>query len=63
MKKEETAPAKAAVTATMQQPAFVPEAPLDKYEFGFPTGAPGRAPASPLAKKLAKEKGLDLFHR
>jgi pyruvate dehydrogenase E2 component (dihydrolipoamide acetyltransferase) len=60
MKKEETQPAKAAVTATMQQPAFVPEAPLDKYEFGFPTGTPGRNPASPLAKKLAKEKGLDL---
>lgn len=59
MKKDE-APAKAAVTATMQQPAFVPEAPLEKYEFGFPTGGPGRTPASPLAKKLAKEKGLDL---
>jgi pyruvate dehydrogenase E2 component (dihydrolipoamide acetyltransferase) len=61
MKKEETLAPKAAVTTTIQQPAFVPEAPLDKYEFGFPTGAPsGRTPASPLAKKLAKEKGLDL---
>ncbi len=60
MKKEETQPAKTAVTATMQQPAFVPEAPLDKYEFGFPTGTASRTPASPLAKKLAKEKGLDL---
>lgn len=61
MKKEETVAPKAAVSATMQQPAFVPEAPLEKYEFGFPTGAAsGRTPASPLAKKLAKEKGLDL---
>ncbi len=55
------APAKAAVTSAMQQPAFAPEPPLDKYEFGFPTGTiSGRTPASPLAKKIAKEKGLDL---
>jgi pyruvate dehydrogenase E2 component (dihydrolipoamide acetyltransferase) len=54
-------PTKAAVTTAMQQPAFAPEPPLEKYEFGFPTGTPGgRTPASPLAKKLAKEKGLDL---
>ena len=53
--------AKAAVTATMQQATFVPEPPLEKYEFEFPTGmASKRQPASPLAKKLAKEKGLDL---
>ena len=45
--------------ATMQQPAFVPEAPLENYQFEFPTGA-GRIAASPLAKKLAKQKGLDL---
>jgi len=46
---------------TMQQPAFVPEPPLEHYAFGFPTGTPKpRTPASPLAKKLAKEKGLDL---
>src|SRR5579872_1794056 len=45
------APAKAAVTTAMQQPAFAPEPPLEKYEFGFPTGTPGgRTPASPLAK-------------
>ncbi len=57
-KKEASAPAK---TAAMQQPAFAPEPPLEKYQFGFPTGAPGRrAAASPLAKKIAKEKGLDL---
>ncbi len=54
-------PTKASVGAAMQQPAFIPEAPLEKYEFGFPTEASrGRMLASPLAKKLAKEKGLDL---
>lgn len=53
--------AKAAVTTAMQQPAFQPEPPLGTYHFEFPTGAPNkRVAASPLAKKLAKEKGLDL---
>ncbi len=47
--------------AAMQQPAFVPEPPLTTYEFAFPTEAPSaRTKASPLAKKLAKEKGIDL---
>ena len=56
----ETKPAPA-MSAAMQQPAFAPEPPLAGYEFEFPTGAPSkRIPASPLAKKLAKEKGLDL---
>lgn len=51
----------AAPTVSMQQPAFTPEAPLANYEFEFPTGGPAsRVPASPLAKKLAREKGLDL---
>lgn len=46
---------------TLQQPAFTPEAPLANYEFEFPTGGPAsRVPASPLAKKIAREKGLDL---
>ncbi len=52
---------KAAPAMGMQQPAFQPEPPMQKVEFDFPTGAPSaRVPASPLAKKLAKEKGLDL---
>ena len=56
-----TASIKPAVAAAMQQPAFAPEPPLEKYEFAFPTGGSGRrTPASPLAKKLAKEKGLDI---
>lgn len=47
--------------ALMQQPAFIPEAPLENYEFAFPESALNeRILASPLAKKLAKEKGIDL---
>jgi len=45
----------------LQQPTFVPEPPLEKYEFEEPTGAvPERIAASPLARKLAREKGIDL---
>ncbi len=58
-KKEEPKPKEAVMTA-MQQPAFAPEPPLEGYQFGFPTKVGGRVAASPLAKKLAKEKGLDL---
>jgi pyruvate dehydrogenase E2 component (dihydrolipoamide acetyltransferase) len=57
VKKKAAAPAP---TGTMAMPAFEPVAP-SKASFNFPSGAPkGRIPASPLAKKLAKEKGLDL---
>lgn len=43
------------------QPQFVPEAPLENYTFEYPTEKlEKRLLASPLAKKLAKEKGLDL---
>ncbi len=43
------------------QAAFPPEPPLENYAFEFPAGdTKGRTPSSPLAKKLAKEKGLDL---
>ena len=62
-KAEAKVPGKAqpVLAGTMQQPAFVPEPPLEKYEFEFPTGSPKkRISASPLAKKIAKEKGLDL---
>ena len=45
----------------MQQPAFVPEAPLQHYDFGIAGAtAQGHILASPLARKLAKEKGIDL---
>jgi len=44
-----------------EQPAFTPEPPLASYQFQKPTPvAQGRAPASPLARRLAKEKGIDL---
>lgn len=63
--KEEAAPtkpaaAKAAV-GTMQQPEFIPVAPLEDYTFERPEIEPGeRLKASPLARKIAKEQGLDL---
>lgn len=64
---KEEAPAKGAAApapkaaGAMQQPAFVPEPPLAKYSFLGPQGeASGRISASPLAKKIAKERGVDL---
>ena len=43
------------------QPAFKPEPPLKDYAFTQKTAAvEAHVPASPLAKKLAKEKGIDL---
>lgn len=44
----------------LAQPAFQAEPPLESYEFEFETTLESHLPASPLAKKLAKEKGLDL---
>lgn len=62
VKKEEVVMAKAAPEKTsaggLAQPAFTPEAPLNGYEFEAP--AKGRAMASPLARKLAQEKGIDI---
>lgn len=52
---------KAAAGPALQEPAFTPEPPLAGYQFPF--GAEpvqGRILASPLARKLAKEQGLDL---
>lgn len=47
--------------AALGMPAFVPETPLDEYEFEVPReGIVDRILASPLAKRLAKEKGIDL---
>jgi pyruvate dehydrogenase E2 component (dihydrolipoamide acetyltransferase) len=43
------------------QPAFVPEEPLSDYIFDRPTDLiEQRVLASPLAKKIAKEQGLDI---
>lgn len=47
--------------AVFAQPQFQPEPPLENYTFEYPTERlEKRILASPLAKKLAKEKGLDL---
>lgn len=56
--KEESAAPTPQPTAGLAQPAFVPEPPLEKYE--FPRAATGALKASPLARKLAQEKGVDL---
>jgi pyruvate dehydrogenase E2 component (dihydrolipoamide acetyltransferase) len=48
-------------SAILESPAFAPEPPLQQYSFAFPKEAgAGRIAASPLAKKLALERGLDL---
>ncbi len=52
--------AKREVTGGMVQPTFKPEPPLQDYTFEFSTEMEKRIAASPLAKKIAKEKGLDL---
>lgn len=64
-KKEEmlpsTSPSVKVSTTGLTQPTFVPEPPLAHYTFPGPEGEIGRRIiASPLAKKLAKEKGIDL---
>ncbi len=45
-------------TASFQQPSFAPEPPLAEYR--FEETAAGTVAASPLSKKLAREKGIDL---
>jgi len=58
---EEKPKAAAKTTTGMQQPSFVPEAPLEDYRFqSVREAVEGRVLASPLARKLAEEKGLDL---
>lgn len=45
----------------LQQPAFAPPPPLEGYKERGPTKpVQGRIPASPLARKMAGEKGVDL---
>jgi len=59
-KKSAEAVTPAPVAGSMRQPTFVPEAPLEKSDFGRPETTGARLKVSPLARKLAKEKGLDL---
>ncbi len=62
--KEEAPVAKttaAPIAGAPVQPAFKPEPPIKGYQFTQRTAAlEAHLPASPLAKKLAKEKGIDL---
>jgi len=59
--KENPKEEKVVMAKTVTHAAFTPEPPLKDYKFAFPSHAQDKkAPASPLAKKLAKEKGLDL---
>ncbi|PIS01678.1 MAG: pyruvate dehydrogenase complex dihydrolipoamide acetyltransferase [Chlamydiae bacterium CG10_big_fil_rev_8_21_14_0_10_35_9] len=51
--KEPTKPA-------MAQPSFIPYPPVENYEFKLPSDFTPKAKATPLAKKIAREKGLDL---
>lgn len=47
--------------AGLAQPAFAPEPPLKDYSFRLSReAAEGRVAASPLARKLARDKGLDI---
>ncbi|NGX59619.1 MAG: Dihydrolipoyllysine-residue acetyltransferase component of pyruvate dehydrogenase complex [Chlamydiae bacterium] len=60
-KKEEAPKAAPAPMGAMQQPAFTPPPPLESYAFEEPTKPiQGRIPASPLARKTAREKGINL---
>lgn len=56
----ETPNMSASLGTALKQPTFVPEAPLEKADFWRPDSDRLRIKASPLAKKIAKEKGLDL---
>lgn len=52
---------KAAAGGGMQQPSFIPEPPLADYRFPFPSEpAVGRVRSTPLARKIAQEKGIEL---
>ncbi|MCH9612502.1 MAG: Dihydrolipoyllysine-residue acetyltransferase component of pyruvate dehydrogenase complex [Chlamydiia bacterium] len=54
-------PSKAAKGGAMEQPAFVPVPPLEKAKQKKEARTPaGRVKASPLARKIAEEKGIDL---
>ncbi|MCP5491707.1 MAG: pyruvate dehydrogenase complex dihydrolipoamide acetyltransferase [Chlamydiales bacterium] len=57
---EKPAAAPAPKSGGVVEPGFAPEPPLEDYTFEFSTSPQAKAFASPLAKKLAKEKGLDL---
>lgn len=54
--------APATKATSVQGVAFIPEPPLENYEYEWQSGEPvDRLKASPLARKMAKEKGVDLL--
>ena len=57
---EEVQKESSASNKVFAQPSFKPEAPLEKITFQRVNLTDSRIKASPLAKKIAKEKGLDL---
>lgn len=58
---EAISPSPAVTSGGLLQPVFSPEPPLEHYVFDQPTGGiDKRIFASPLARRLAKERGLDL---
>lgn len=59
-KNEEEMAAPAAKQPSIKLSGFQPEAPLAQYKLQRPSSEPGRLKASPLARKLARQKGLDL---
>lgn len=60
LEQKESTEAPAASGATFSEPAFEPEPPLEGYEFPTRREVGDKILASPLAKRLAKEKGIDL---
>ena len=57
---QEQQPVETAAKPAMRPPSFAPEAPLEKAGKAPPRGEGERLKASPLARKLAKEQGLDI---
>lgn len=52
---------KSSATSAMMQPVFEPEEPLKNYQYPFMANTiEGKLLATPLAKKIAKDKNLDL---
>lgn len=60
-KPKETAAPQPTAGGNLQQPAFTPEPALQNYVFEAPSGmVEGHQAISPLARRLAKERGIDL---
>ncbi|HPE84715.1 MAG TPA: dihydrolipoamide acetyltransferase family protein, partial [Chlamydiales bacterium] len=58
--KEAPKPAPKPAGGALAEPGFAPEPPLANYTYEFATSPQEKAFATPLAKKIAKEQGLDL---